>query len=680
MYTITDTARFFWARRSVPRLVGAGCLVAGSAAVAAAFPAGAAVVQATTARAVTYAQNIAVTSLGNAGAGTLRAAIDSANAAPPGNSTLISFTVNGTIGLSAPLPAIARNVTIDATTAPGHADGGPPAVAVDFNGHSGLLFASGSGGSQLLGVAVDGAGGNGVTLEAGQVTLNGDYIGLSPAGEAVPNGGNGVYAAAGSAGNLIGLNAARAPGVVANVISGNRGSGIVLAGSSGNTLVDNRIGTSASGTAAIANRGDGIRVTAGARDNEIGGTAFTDTATGQANDPTGNKGMVTPAFVVPPLGNLVSGNGGDGVLIDGGSRGNVLNGNFIGTTASGDGALGNDGDGVWIDRAPGNSLIGCDVHQDPFVYYNVIDGNHGNGLRVTSSDDVTVHANFLGVGADNTTLIGNGRDGVLVDGTSRNTQVGGIIPLGNVSAGNGRNGIEVAGTASGFTTFNSFGGVLAFKGAAPNGRDGLLITSTGGGNLVRTNVFSGNKGNGIELAGGASGVTIDPDFAGTNTTGKFAVPNGGDGLLIDGTAHDNTIGGTLPSIMPQNTFSGNHGYGVAITGRAHGNRIFGTFIGTKAGGTAAVANQRGGVLVTDHAYGNVIGAHAPAPSDLVSGNDGNGVTLTSGTAGNSVLNNYIGLGKDGQPLPNGGLPVVNAGHGNLVLGNRTATAGVPVTG
>ncbi len=49
-----------------------------------------------------------------------------------------------------------------------------------------------------------------------------------------------------------------------------------------------------------------------------------------------------------------------------------------------------------------------------------------------------------------------------------------------MSAGNGWNGIEVKGTASGFTTFNTFGGLFAFGGAAPNGRDGLLITATGG--------------------------------------------------------------------------------------------------------------------------------------------------------------------------------------------------------
>ena len=282
--------------------------------------------------------------------------------------------------------------------------------------------------------------------------------------------------------------------MVANVISGNRGNGIVLAGSSSNTVVDNRIGTNAAGTSAIANGGDGIWITDGSRGNEIGGTAFVDTVTGQANNPTGSKGTVTPVFVVPPLGNLISGNGGNGVLIDDGSRGNVLNGNFIGTTASGDGALGNGGNGVWIDGAPGNSLVGCKFVNNPFVYYNVVSGNGRNGLRVTNSDNVTVQGNFFGVGANNTAIVKNRLDGILVDGTSANTQVGGVIPLGNVSAGNGLNGIAVLGKAHGFVTFNTFGGLLAFKGAAPNGLNGLLITSTGGDNLVRTNVFSGNKG------------------------------------------------------------------------------------------------------------------------------------------------------------------------------------------
>ena len=82
------------------------------------------------------------------------------------------------------------------------------------------------------------------------------------------------------------------------------------------------------------------------------------------------------------------------------------------------------------------------------------------------------------------TSVGNAGDGILVNGSSQNTTVGGVIPLGNVISGNTLNGIEVAGTASGFTTFNTFAGVAAFAGIAPNGNDGLLITTQLVGGLV----------------------------------------------------------------------------------------------------------------------------------------------------------------------------------------------------
>jgi parallel beta-helix repeat protein len=662
--------RIIRSRRFTSRILAAVCLVAGVSA-AVAFPAGSAVAQVSITHNPAYSQTVVVTSLSDTGPGSLRAAINSANATPAGNSTLITFATNGTITLASPLPAITRKVTIDATSAPTHVSGGPPVVALDCNGQPGLLFAVGSGGSELLGVAVDNASGNGVTLDVGSVTLNDDYIGLNLAGAAAGNGGNGVYVSATSRGNFIGLNGSGAPGVVANVISGNRGSGVVLAGSSGNTVVDNRIGTNAAGTSAIANRGDGIWITQRSRGNEIGGTAFVNTVTSQANNPTGSKGTVTPVFVVPPLGNLISGNGGNGVMIDAGSRGNVLNGNFIGTTASGDSALGNAGNGVWIDRAPGNSLVGCKFVNNPFVYYNVISGNGQNGLRVTSSDNVTVQGNFFGTGANNTAIVNNRLDGILVDGTSVNTQVGGVIPLGNVSAGNGQNGIEVTGRSRGFVTFNTFGGLLAFKGAAPNGNDGLLITSTGGSNLARTNVFSGNRRNGIELAGNASGVTVDPDIVGLSTKGDSVLPNGGDGLLIDGTAHGNTIGGTLISVIPQNTFSGNRGYGVVIAGRAHDNSVFSSFIGTQLLGVRALGNEKGGVLIAGHAYRNLIGQVRGTPANLISGNTGIGVTLRRSTSRNFVLNNYIGLDRFGRYLRNDGPPIVNTGHHNTIRGNQS---------
>ena len=546
-------------------------------------------------------------------------------------------------------------------------------MEINCDGQAGLRFSAGSADSELLGVAVDEASGNGVTLGADAITLNGDYIGLNLAGAADGNHGDGVFVSSDSSKDMIGLNSSGDSGVVANVISGNTGSGLVLSGARDNTVAANRIGTNPGGSAAIANGGNGIWLTQGASGNEIGGTEYTDAATDQQNNPTGSKGTVTPVFVVPPLGNLVSGNSGDGVLIDMGSQDNVLNGNFIGTTADGDAAIGNSGNGVSIIGANGNSLVGCRLVNNPFVYYNVVSGNKLNGLLVTDSDNTTVQGNFFGVAANNTSAVGNHGNGILVNGSSENTVVGGVIPLGNVSGDNTLNGVEVAGTASKFITFNTFGGLLAFKGAAPNGGDGLLVTSAGGDIVARTNVFSGNTRNGIELAGGATGVTVDPNIAGLTTRGDAVLPNGGDGVLIDGWAHDNTIGGTLVSVIPQNTFSGNDGYGLVITGWAYDNSVIDSFIGPNVAGLAALGNNDGGVLVSGQAYGNSIGDTSKAPVNLISGNSGNSVWL--GTSYNRVLDNYIGLDRLGRSLRNSGEPVVNRGYWNLVEGNVTRPRG-----
>ena len=169
-----------------------------------------------------------------------------------------------------------------------------------------------------------------------------------------------------------------------------------------------------------------------------------------------------------------------------------------------------------IVKANGNSLIGCDIQQDPFVYYNVISGNGGNGVQ-SPTNDTTIQANFMGIGADNASIVANARDGLLISGSSANTQVGGVIPLGNVIAGNNRNGIEVTDRASGFISFNTFAGIFAFLGAAPNRGDGILITSSGGNNVVRTSIVSGNLGNGLVLGGNATGVQVTDTAFGTNT-------------------------------------------------------------------------------------------------------------------------------------------------------------------
>ena len=446
-------------RRFMPQVTGAAVLALGVSA-AVGFPAVPAAAQAQASRIPAVASTFTVTSLADTGPGTLRAAINSVNATAPGTSTQISFDINGTITLNGALPTISQKVAIDATTAPTHVSGGPPVVAIDCDGHPGLVFTVGSVGSRLLGVAVDGASADGVTLDVGQVTLNDDYIGLDLTGAAAGNGDDGVSVSSTSTGDVIGPIPSGAPGEVGNVISGNKEDGIHMEGSS-NTVTANRIGTNPAGTVAIPNN-DGVELAGTAQGNEIGGPSA--------------------------AGNLMSGNLSDGVLIADSAQGNVLDGNFVGTTA-------------------------------------------------------------------------NGND------------------------------------------------------AAPNGNDGLLITSTGGGNLVRANVFSGNVQNGIELGGNASGVMILPNIAGLNATGTAALPNGGNGLLIDSSAHQNVIGGTLNAAIPQNTFSGNTGYGVAITGSAWANHVTLSYIGTDIGGVNPLGNGAGGVLVGDYAFVNLIGGPQARPAE-----------------------------------------------------------------
>ena len=621
-----------------------------------------------------------VTNLNDAGAGSLRAAITAANANP---GSLINFVVNGTIALNSALPALTQTTTIDATSEPSHISGGPPVVEINCNGNAGLTFAPGSDGSQLLGVAVANANGNGVTLESGNITLNDNYIGLNLAGAAAGNSGDGVFIATTSSNNLIGLNPTLATGVVGNVISGNGGNGISFHGSSGNTLVCNRIGTDPTGTTPIANGGNGLLLTAGASGNQIGGIAFTDPATGAVNDPTGNKGTVAPVFVVPPQGNLISGNGANGVLIDSGSQNNMLNGNFVGTSANGDAKIGNALDGVAVVNSDNNSLVGCQSFNLPFVYYNVLSGNGGNGLSVTDSNNTVVQGNFLGTAANNSAIIANTLDGILVQGTSANTTIGGVIPLGNVSAGNGQNGIEVRDTASNLISFNTFGGLFAFGGAAANGNDGMLITSTGGSIDVQTNVFSGNMHNGIEIGGNASGVTVEPNIVGLDTEGTALLANGGDGLLIDGTAHNNTVGGSVFSVIPQNTFSGNLGYGIELGAQSFNNVVIASDVGTSSTGKTGMPNQKGGIIVDGTSHFDTIGGVQPGNGNLISGNIGNGVTLAAGTGFISVIHNTIGFDKSGQPLLNTGKQlVVDPGSTNdTIIGNNIAcfAAGTHIT-
>jgi len=454
---------------------------------------------------------------------------------------------------------------------------------------------------------------------------------------------------------------------LSNVISGNGGNGITLHKASGNQIAMNYIGTDAAGTADLGNAENGILVKRRSAGNMIGGEA------------TGGNSPTNGVFVRPPQGNLISGNDANGVLINGRSTGNQLSGNFIGTAASGNAALGNLLDGVAIEEADGNSLIGCTFQQDPFVFYNVISGNGGNGLRVDNADDTTIQANFFGMGVDNGTAVGNALNGVVVEGSSQRTVMGGPIPLGNVVAANVQNGIVVQDKASYFTTYNTFCGLAAFSDDPTfgNGQDGMLITSTGGNILIRTNVITRNGDDGIEISGKAKDVRVAGNIIGLNTNGLLAMGNVDNGVEIGGKAHDNVIGGPQPAfnVIPQNTISANGANGVAIVGTAHDNFVSNGYIGLDVTGLGARGNTDAGVLLGSGTYSNTIGSPDPTLLTVISANTGSGIEM-SDTHDNTVINSYIGTSAD-RMLARGnganGIRIANGSYDNVI----GSTAGDP---
>ncbi len=316
---------------------------------------------------------------------TLREAINAANGSAGSLPDVIEFDIEGTapftIALSSSLPIIINAVVIDGTSQPGYVD--TPVIVLDGSGIVG--FANGlllrSGGHTVRGLSiVNFAEAAGIRIEeAGNSIIEGNYLGITPAGIAAPNRyGLNID----SPNNTIGGTTAGA----ANIISGNSDYGVVLFGdgATGNTVQGNYIGTDAVGMIAVPNNAGGVVIDA--NNNTLGGT--------EAGE-----------------GNLISGNNVAGVIINSDSRtNNRLHGNFIGTDATGTSALANNGPGVGV-GANDNFIGGTNAGEGNIIRFNTSDGvvvYAGSGNRILGNSISDNGA--LGIDLD-TTGTGNG-DGV----------------------------------------------------------------------------------------------------------------------------------------------------------------------------------------------------------------------------------------------------------------------------
>jgi titin len=207
-------------------------------------------------------------------------------------------------------------------------------------------------------------------------------------------------------------------------------------------------------------------------------------------------------------------------------------------------------------------------------------------------------------------------------------------------------------------------GGIVIQGAPNNTIGG---TAAGAGNLV-----SGNDADGVLIFGaGASGNRVLGNRIGSDVDGVLDLGNLDTGVQIQD-APNNIVGGATTG--SRNLVAGNDGDGVYLfSAMSTGNLVLGNYIGTDLSGSADLGNADDGIQVQD-APNNTIGGTAVGATNLISGNDDDGIVVISPAAtGNRIEGNLIGTGAGGiTDLGNTSDGVLISNASNNTVGGATA--------
>jgi hypothetical protein len=488
----------------------------------------------------------------------------------------------------------------------------------------------------LVGNNLDDSSGSAVKISgsgATHNTLKGNYIGLVADGVTPWGNSHGVLLDHGAASNLIG-------GVMPssrNIISGNTGWGVIITGGAkDNEVAGNLIGVDSTGDFGPGNGSGGVLLRTNTTGNLIGSHNIT-------------------------TGNVISANRGPGIELSGHEvYSNCIDGNLIGTVASGEMPLANVGDGILLTDGAHNNTLGTPTPNSG----NLISGNINSGIHL-SGEGVSrnvITANWIGIGLDGFSGIGNcmfGGSGILIDsGASINTVGGSVSAARNVISANYGFGVLIdgAGTANNIVQGNYIG--LNSTGTSSLGNSvGLGISGSAQANLIGgtgptfRNVISGNRsddfpyGAGVLIYGsGTSYNRVTANIIGLDKDGLRSRRNGSCGVIIGGGAQYNFIGGTWPD--NSNIISGN-GVDEPVEGRAGGIHIYGAstawnciegnVIGQDLTLDGVIGNRGHGIGIYSGAHHNNIGGDSRALGNFVVGNEGAGIFV----AGSDTQNNLI---------------------------------------
>lgn len=482
---------------------------------------------------------------------------------------------------------------------------------------------------------------------AGENTISGNYIGINKAGNlALPNHwGVLILDTTNSVGSSTGP---------PNIISGNE-QGVVIgaqgASVSGVSVVNNRIGTDASGTTLIPNQ-TGVVLLENVSSSSISGNVI-----------SGNtyEGIITGGVSIGPSNITITGNkigtnqagtfalpNGTGVLLFSGTQNSIVKGNLISGNALSGLQLGAGG----VESQPINELARLLGRSDLTVMLPV-QNNKATG-------------NYIGTTVSGGFALGNQKAGVFLGADAFDNQIGGQRSQGegNLISGNDQNtGIGIA-----VGTFNTPFDVIDHP--KNNKIQGNRIgVKTGINEALPNNIGIKIKFSNNNIIGGDTANCIPADGCDINDYGNIIGGNNQQGIRLEGAfAANNSITYNYIGVAQDGTAIGNGSHGVHLSLGAHNNTI--------GEGNTIGANGGSGIFIEDGVTPRTEGTQSSQMNRVV---------------GNKIFGN-VGLGidifptganpndpGDGDEGPNRGqnYPVINNfsidGGGNLIVSYQLDT-------
>lgn len=602
------------------------------------------------------AATYSVTNTADSGAGSLRQAITNAN----GNAgpDTINFNIGGagvhTIAPLTALPDITGQTTIDGATQPGSACGElvPNLLPADSNTeHTLLIELSGvnldadidspgilaltdtADGSTIRGLVLNGysAGAiNGAAIllrtipatDLSNVVIECNYIGTDADGLTAVANTDGIrdYFTEATLTNLTLSN---------NLLSGNSHNALPILVDEGTaSIVGNLIGTDATGLAAIANGWDGIYID-------------------------------DPIFDATVSNNIISGNTSDGVR-----NAQTLLQNYIGASLDGS-ALGNQEYGIISTNRSSifiedntikdnlNSVMTSAVGIVDFID-NIIDGN-AIEMYIAEVDELTFTENQVRNSA---------YDGLYVSDITTS-----VLITDNIFEYNDGTGLSIDSYSSAYTAD------IDDNTSSNNTTSGFYIQGADGGSFAR-NIMESNESNGVYFDGvafldvsenqvtnsGQEGMYVDSDDI--TLDGNTVSGSGDDGIVTDGNnifmqlnvIHSNEGHGIATEgsdmTVNENTIYNNDGSGIVFE-ESSDSIVTRNIIGLDSDGNPAGNTGDGIEFYFDPNNESDIGNGSPGDRNIISANDGHGISIKSEfcygqTSDINIHGNYIGTNMDGE--------------------------------